>query len=62
MAGVFVVLTLTFFGRVRLDIQGGIVDISDEFFITCLYPKGHGDPDDVEKHFLRSGLLMKVCF
>ena len=63
MPHILAILRLIFYvGRVRADIRGGLIDISDEYFITCLYPKGHGDPDDVEKHFLRSGLLMKVSF
>ncbi len=48
--------------RVCLDIQTGALGISDDYFLTCFYPKGHGDPNNVEQNFLRSGLLVKVCF
>jgi hypothetical protein len=47
--------------RIRADIRGGAIDISDNYFITCLYPKDSGDPGDVEKHYLRGMLLVKAC-
>jgi len=47
--------------RIQADIRGGSIDISDNYFITCLYPKDSGDPEDVEKHYLCSMLLVKVC-
>ena len=48
--------------RVRRKIQTGDHDISEDFFLTCLYPRGIGNPEDVELGFLRSGLLVKVAF
>lgn len=48
--------------RIRLDIQTGVLSISDDYFLTCFYPNGRGDPNDLEKNFLRSGLLLKVQF
>jgi hypothetical protein len=50
---------MTYF-RVCSDIRAGVLDISDNYFLNCLYPKAQGDPDDVEKNFLRSGLLVKI--
>jgi hypothetical protein len=47
---------------VRARIFNGELDISEDFFLTCLYPKGYGNPNDVEKYFLRSSLLVKVVF
>ena len=49
------------FCSVRRKIQTAELDISEDYFLTCLYPKGVGNPDDVERGFLRSGLLVKVC-
>jgi len=48
--------------RVRRKIQTGEHDISEDYFLTCLYPRGIGNPEDVELGFLRSGLLVKVVF
>ena len=47
---------------VRARIRNGELDISEDYFLTCLYPKGYGNPNDVEKYFLRSSLLVKVVF
>lgn len=33
---------------------------ASSYFINAFYPKGKGDPNDIEKGFLRSGLLVKV--
>lgn len=49
------------FDSVRRKIRNAELDISEDYFLTCLYPKGLGDPNDVERGFLRSGLLIKVC-
>ncbi len=49
------------FFSVRRKIQTAELDISEDYFLTCLYPQGVGNPDDVERGFLRSGLLVKVC-
>ncbi len=46
--------------RVRDGIRAGTVNISEDYFLRCFYPYGNGDPDNVEKGFLRSGLLVKV--
>ncbi|KAF8184850.1 hypothetical protein BJ912DRAFT_1060825 [Pholiota molesta] len=35
--------------HVRSAIQAGSVDISEDFFLRCLYPHGNGDPDNVER-------------
>ena len=47
---------------VRARIRNGELDISEDYFLTCLYPKGYGNPNDVEQYFLRSSLLVKVSF
>ena len=47
--------------RIQADIRGSAIDISDNYFITCLYPKDSGDPEDIEKLYLRGMLLVKVC-
>jgi hypothetical protein len=49
------------FGSVRRKIRNAELDISEDYFLACLYPRGLGNPDDVERGFLRSGLLIKVC-
>ena len=55
-----VALTYMFFCSVRRKIQTAELDISEDYFLTCLYPNGLGYADDVEHGFLRSGLLIKV--
>ena len=47
---------------VHARIRNGELNISEDYFLTCLYPKGYGNADDVEKYFLRSSLLVKVGF
>jgi len=37
------------------------LNVGDDYFLTCLYPKGEGSADDVEHKFLKSQLLVKVC-
>ena len=49
------------FDSVRRKIRHAELDISEDYFLACLYPKGLGNPDDLEHGFLRSGLLIKVC-
>lgn len=53
---------LTSQNSVRANIQNGNEDflIGDNYFINCLYPKGHADPDFVERGFLKSRLLLQV--
>lgn len=46
--------------RVCSDIRAGVLDISENYFLGCLYPKAQGNPELVERNFLRSGLLVKV--
>jgi hypothetical protein len=50
------------FIRVRAKIRDGIDDYStlDDYWIRCLYEGEEGDPEDVEKGFLKSNLLVKV--
>ena len=48
------------FDSVRRKIRNAELDISEDYFLACLYPKGLGNPDDVVRGFLRSGLLIKV--
>ena len=56
------VLTLDiFFCSVHHKIQTVELDISEDYLLICLYPKGYRNPDDVECGFLHSGLLIKVC-
>ena len=53
---------LTLWKRVRAKIRNnedGYV-LGGNYFITCLYPKGHADPELVERGFLRSRLLLQV--
>jgi len=59
-SGIFVLPIFYVWFRIRAEVRSGGLDISEDYFITCLYPKGLGDPDSVEKYFLRSGLLVKV--
>jgi len=37
------------------------INVGDDYFLACLYPKGEGSADDVECKFLKSQLLVKVC-
>lgn len=50
----------TLFDSVRCKIRNAELDISEDYFLACLYPRGFGNPDDVERGFLRSSLLLKV--
>lgn len=50
-----------FANRVSHGIRAGTVNISEDYFLRCFYPYGKGDPDNVERGFLRSSLLIKVC-
>jgi hypothetical protein len=49
------------FCSVCRTIQTAELDISEDYFLTCLYSRGIGNSDDVEHGFLRSGLLVRVC-
>ena len=55
-------LVLISFIRVRANIRNGADGFSpsNKYFITCLYPTGHGNQRKVEQNFLRSKLLLKV--
>ncbi|KAF9044321.1 hypothetical protein BJ165DRAFT_1528874 [Panaeolus papilionaceus] len=46
--------------EIRAKIRDGNISIADDLFLVCLYPKGRGVPEDVEKGFLRSRLLVKT--
>ena len=41
-------------------IRAGTINISEDYFLRCFYPYARGDPNNVEKGFLRSCLLVKV--
>ena len=47
---------------VRAKIRDGLDGYSaaDDYWIRCLYKGEEGDPEDVEKGFLKSTLLVKV--
>lgn len=53
---------LTISIRVRAKIRDGVDGhyAFDDYWIRCLYEDENGDPDDVEKGFLKSKLLVKV--
>jgi len=55
--------TLTIYTSVRAKIRDevGGYSASADYWIRCLYEGERGDPEDVEKGFLKSGLLVKVC-
>lgn len=48
---------------VRAKIRDGLDNYYafDDYWIRCLYEDEQGDPEDVEKGFLKSSLLVKVC-
>ncbi|KAF9470887.1 hypothetical protein BDN70DRAFT_901767 [Pholiota conissans] len=46
--------------KIRDGIRAGTININEDYFLRCFYPHGKGDPDNVEKGFLRSGLLVKT--
>ena len=54
--------TYCFLISVRAKIRDGIDghDAFDDYWIRCLYEDENGDPEDVEKGFLKSNLLVKV--
>jgi hypothetical protein len=37
-------------------------DFAKNYFVRCFYVGYEGDPENVEKGFLRSTLLVQVCF
>lgn len=47
---------------VRAKIRDGIdgYNALDDYWVRCLYEGEKGDPEDVEKGFLKSSLLVKV--
>lgn len=49
---------------VRAGIRDGLdgYDASNNYWIRCLYKGKRGDPNDVEKGFLKSTLLVKVMY
>ena len=48
------------FDSVRRKVRHAELDISEDYFLACLYSKGLGNPDDVEHGFLCSGPVIKV--
>jgi hypothetical protein len=54
--------TYCFLISVRAKIHNGIDghDTFDDYWICCLYEDENRDPEDVEKGFLKSNLLVKV--
>ncbi|KJA23242.1 hypothetical protein HYPSUDRAFT_137971, partial [Hypholoma sublateritium FD-334 SS-4] len=46
--------------EVRSGIRAGTIDISEDYFLRCFYPHGRADPNNIEKGFLRSCLLVKT--
>lgn len=44
--------------KIRNNDDGYALD--GQYFLTCLYPKGHANPELVERGFLRSRLLLQV--
>ena len=50
------------FFSVRAKIQDGVDNHNtfDDYWIRCLYEGEQGDPEDVEKGFLKGILLVKV--
>ena len=55
-------LSLNPFPSIRAKIRDGVDDYNtfDEYWLRCLYKNEKGDPEDVEKGFLQSNLLVKV--
>ncbi len=37
------------------------ITMASNYFCRCFYAGGKGDPSNLEKGFLRSKLLLKVC-
>ena len=37
-------------------------DFAKNYFVRCFYADYEGNPENVEKGFLRSTLLVQVCF
>ena len=50
------------FTSVRAKVRDGIDghSASDNYWLRCLYEGENGDPEDVEKGFLKSTLIVKV--
>lgn len=48
--------------RVRANIRNTKegFNISDNYFLNCLYPRGYADAENIEKGYLRSRLLLQV--
>lgn len=46
--------------RVRDEVDG--YSASSDYWLRFLYEGEDGNPDDVEKGFLKSEILIKVCF
>ncbi|KAF9053255.1 hypothetical protein BJ165DRAFT_1523966 [Panaeolus papilionaceus] len=46
--------------KTRLDIKAGRISVKDDLCLSCFYPQGKGDHNDLEAKFLRSSLLVKT--
>jgi len=51
-------LLISVWAKIRDGIDGH--STSDDYWLRCLYEGESGDPEDVEKGFLKSTLLVKV--
>lgn len=56
------VMLLTFYTSVRSKVRDEAEDYSasQNYWIRCLYEGGQGNPEDVEKGFLKGELLVRV--
>ena len=52
------VVVVSIRAKVRDEMDG--YSILENYWLRCLYQDEEGDPEDVEKGFLKSGLLVKV--
>ena len=46
--------------KIRDEVDG--YSASTNFYLRCLYEGEEGDPENVAKGFLKSELLVRVCF
>ncbi|KAF9046647.1 hypothetical protein BJ165DRAFT_1527721 [Panaeolus papilionaceus] len=44
----------------RLAIKAGTLVIKEDLYLSCFYPRGKGNPDNVEEKFLQSRLLVQT--
>ena len=57
-------MLLTLYSSVRAKVRDEIdgYSASEDYWIRCLYEGERGNPEDVEKGFLKSELLVRVRF